>query len=458
MFAFVLDFSNECSYDLDIVINYDSQVIIVTTPLDDKKALPIHDIMCIDCKSFFASTEAIKRGEHPLSAKIAVMSREESAGGLILAASPFSKQHYGVKLGTRRFEMNDQMGLEMVEPHMADYIALNYKINFIYRQFTDDQHWFPYSIDESFIDVSHSHKLFGSNVEIAHQIQKRVFNKTGIITTIGIGQNPLLAKLALDNAAKKQEPWIAQWTYDDVPTTIWQIRNLADMWGIGDRTAAHLNRIGIYTIKGLAFADLNKLKQTFGILGEQLYYHAWGIDYSNISNRYLPRSDSKGYGNSQILMRDYTDFSELNTVLGEIADQVATRLRKNNVVAQVVTIFVGMATTDHQGRTHFSAQTLIEATDLTHSIANAVHYLLKSKWDGSAVRSVGVRCSRLSPKHDTQFNLFEDPIRTLNHEKLEQIIDEIRKRYGYKALIRASSKTRGGTAIQRANLVGGHQA
>lgn len=194
------------------------------TPLDNKQLLPVHDVMCIDCKSFYASTEAIKRGEHPLSAKIAVMSREESSGGLILAASPFSKQVYGVKLGTRRFEINDDMDLEMVEPHMADYVALNYKINQIYRQFTDDNHWFPYSIDESFIDVSHSHKLFGSNVQIAKMIQDKVFKETGIITTIGIGQNPLLAKLALDNAAKKKAPWLAEWDYDDVPTTIWQIK------------------------------------------------------------------------------------------------------------------------------------------------------------------------------------------------------------------------------------------
>ncbi len=428
------------------------------TPLDNPSLLPSHDIMCIDCKSFFASTEAIKRGEHPLSAKIAVMSREESSGGLILAASPYTKKNFGVKLGTRRFEVNDQMDIEMVEPHMADYVALNYRINRIYRQFTDDVHWFPYSIDESFIDVSHSHKLFGSNAQIAKLIQDKVFKATGIVTTIGIGQNPLLAKLALDNAAKKKEPWQAEWDYADVPDTIWQIPDLADMWGIGSHTAVKLNQLGIYTIKELAHADVNLLKKKFGVMGEQLYYHAWGIDYSNLEKRYLPRSDNKGYGNSQVLMRDYTELGDLKTVFGEIADQVATRLRKNNVVAEVVSIFIGMATTDKQGRTHFSAQMHVEPTNSTKSIANAVHYLLESKWDGSAVRNVGVRCNRLSKKRETRFSLFEDPITTLDKEKLEQTIDIIRKKYGYKALIRASSKTKGGTAIDRAGLVGGHQA
>ncbi|KRL20506.1 Y-family DNA polymerase [Lentilactobacillus kisonensis] len=428
------------------------------TPLDNKQRLPVHDIMCIDCKSFFASTEAIKRGLHPLAAKIAVMSREESSGGLILAASPYSKQNYGVKLGSRRFEINDQMDVEMVEPHMADYVALNYKINLIYRQFTDDKDWYPYSIDESFIDVSHSHNLFGTNKQIAKKIQDRVFHETGIITTIGAGQNPLLAKLALDNAAKEKEPWFAEWGYDDVPNTIWKIPQLVDMWGIGSHTATKLNNLGIYTVAELAHADVKELKKKFGILGEQLYYHAWGIDYSDIEKKYLPSLTNKGYNNSQILMRDYTKQSELLTVLSETADQVATRLRKNNVVAEIVSIFIGMATTDKRGRTHFSAQMHIEATNATDEIAFAVRYLLKSKWDGSAVRSVGVSCSRISKKHQIQFNIFQDPIQTIDHEKLEAIIDTIRHKYGYSALIRASSKTKGGTAIERAGLLGGHQA
>ncbi len=181
----------------------------VSTPLDDPRKLPVHDVMCIDCKSFYASTESIRRGEYPLAAKIAVLSTEETAGGLILATSPNTKRDYGVKLGTRRYEISDDMDIELAEPRMADYIRKNYGINRIYRQFTDDEHWYPYSIDESFIDATHSHNLFGSNEEIAASIQERVFQKFGIVTTVGIGPNMLLAKLALDNAAKVQEPWRA---------------------------------------------------------------------------------------------------------------------------------------------------------------------------------------------------------------------------------------------------------
>ncbi|EPC77855.1 ImpB/MucB/SamB family protein [Lacticaseibacillus paracasei subsp. paracasei Lpp221] len=209
----------------------------MTTPLDDPTRLPVHDIMCIDCKSFYASVEAIRRGIHPLAADIAVLSKGDSPGGLVLAASPNCKKHYHVGLSTRRFQLRDDMQVELAEPRMADYIRKNYGINRIYRHFTDDAHRYPYSIDESFIDVTHSHSLFGSNEEIATQIQKKVFDQFGIITTVGIGQNPLLAKLALDNEAKKAAPWQATWTYDRVPETIWQLHDLADFWSIGSRTA-----------------------------------------------------------------------------------------------------------------------------------------------------------------------------------------------------------------------------
>lgn len=182
-------------------------MVATNTPFDDPTHLPVHDIMCIDCKSFDASVEAIRRGEHPLGAKIAVLSNEESAGGLILAASPLTKQNYGVKLGARRFELIDQIDIELVEPRMADYVRKNYGINKVFRQFTDNAHWYPYSIDESFIDVTHSHKLFGTNEEIAEALQKKVFDEFGVVTTVGLGQNPLLAKLALDNEAKRAEPW-----------------------------------------------------------------------------------------------------------------------------------------------------------------------------------------------------------------------------------------------------------
>jgi DNA polymerase V len=430
----------------------------MVTPFDDPSRLPIRDIMCIDCKSFYASTEAIRRAEYPLASKIAVLSRAESNGGLILAASPDTKKDYGVKLGTRKYEIRSDMDIQLVAPHMKDYIELNYRINQIFRQFTDDQHWFVYSVDESFIDVTHSHKLFGTNDEIAAKIQDKVFKETGIVTTVGIGPNPLMAKLALDNDAKTDAPWRAEWHYEDVPDKIWKIDSLTDFWSIGARTAIKLERMGITSIYDLAHTDRKKLNKKFGVLGDALYFHSWGIDYSDLARRYVPRADNKGYGNSQVLMRDYTTREDAETVLFEIADQVATRLRKHSVLGEVVGIQVGFSEANIKGEHGWSAQTKVDPTNQTNDLIRAVKYLFEKKWQGEALRNVGVRVNRISRPTTLQMSLFEDVGQYDANIKLEHTIDQIRDRYGYKSIVRGYSKKAGGTAIDRSKLVGGHQA
>ncbi|MCM8609194.1 MULTISPECIES: Y-family DNA polymerase [Lactiplantibacillus] len=430
----------------------------MTTPLDDPSRLPVRDIMCIDCKSFFASTEAIRRGEYPLAAKIAVLSREESQGGLVLAASPDTKRDYGVKLGTRKYDLKPQMDIELAAPHMADYVRLNYRISQIIQQFTDEQHTFIYSIDELFADVTHSHKLFGTNREIARQIQAKIFQETGIVTTVGMGPNPLMAKLALDNAAKQEAPWFAYWGYADVPNTVWQIPKLTDFWSIGHKTAAKLERLGIYSVADLAHADRQQLKRKFGVLGDALYFHSWGIDYSDLTKRYVPRSDNRGYGNSQVLMRDYTTREDIETVLFEIADQVATRLRKHDVLGEVIGISVGFATPDEHNRHGWSAQTKVDPTNATNDLIRAVQYLFESRWQGNALRNLGVRVNRISKPSTFQLSLFEDNDRHTANLRLEHAIDQIRARYGYCAIIRGYSKKSAGTAVERSGLLGGHQA
>ncbi|MBU6046002.1 DNA polymerase, partial [Lacticaseibacillus paracasei] len=144
--------------------------------------------------------------------------------------------------------------------------------------------------------------------------------------------------LALDNEAKKAAPWQATWTYDRVPETIWQLHDLADFWSIGSRTAKMLNAIGIHNLYDLSHTDRLLLHQRFGVLGDALYFHSWGIDYSDLTRRYLPRAENKGYDNSQVLMRDYTQAREIEVVLSEIADQVAGRLRHHQVQGEVVSV------------------------------------------------------------------------------------------------------------------------
>lgn len=414
---------------------------------------PSRDVLCIDIKSFFASAEAVKRNIHPLDAYIAVISRQENTGGLILAASPLVKQEYGIKTGSRRNELPLYSKIQLVSPRMSQYLELNQKINQLYRRFVADDDLHIYSIDESFLDVSHSHVLHGTTWEIATKIQKAVAEEFGLVATIGIGENPLLAKLALDNDAKKEPPFIASWRYNDVPEKVWQIHPLTDMWGIGRRMEHNLRRLGIPSIYALSQADLPSLRKAYGVIGEQIFFHAHGIDRSVLSQRFLPAS--KTFSKSQVLPRDYADRRELEVLIREMADQVAARLRAHEVVANVIHLSVGYSQ-DILER-GFSHQRKVDPTSSSKTIIQTCLAVFRQHYTGQPVRTLAIACGKISPKTLLQFNLFEDPEMTLLQEELEQTVDRIRRRYGYPALVQASSLLSGATAIKRATLVGGHQ-
>lgn len=414
---------------------------------------PSRDILCIDIKSFFASAEAVKRSIHPLDAYIAVVSRQENAGGLVLAASPLVKEEYGIKTGSRRNEMPSYSKIQSVPPRMSQYLDLNRQINQLYRRFVADDDLHIYSIDESFLDVTHSQVLHGNAWEIAKKIQKTVLEEFGLVATVGIGDNPLLAKLALDHEAKKAYPFVAVWRYKEVPDKVWKIQPLSAMWGIGRRMEHRLHQMGITSVQSLSQANLASLRNRFGVLGEQLFFHAHGIDRSVLSRRFLPASQA--FSKSQVLPRDYVKAPELEVLLREMADQVAARLRAHEVVTNVIHLSVGFSK-DILDR-GFSHQVKVYPTASSRVIIQTCLEIFRKHYDGQPVRTIAITCGKISPKTLLQFNLFEDPEATLLQEELELTVDRIRRRYGYPALVQASSLLTGATAIKRASLVGGHQ-
>lgn len=413
---------------------------------------PSRDVLCIDIKSFFSSVEAVQRNIHPLDAYIAVVSRQENAGGLVLAASPLVKKDYGITTGSRRLEIPAHSKIHTVPPQMSQYLRINHAINQLYRQYAADDDLHVYSIDESFLDVTRSRNLYGSVEQIAEKIQQAVQKEFGLVATIGIGENPLLAKLALDNEAKDREPFIARWRYQDVPEKIWTLQKLSDMWGIGRRMESNLVQAGIPSVYALSQADLPSLRERFGLIGEQLFFHAHGIDRSILSQRFLP--SSQAFSKSQILHRDYVDSYELEVVIQEMADQLAARLRAHEVETSVIHLSIGSSGTLQKG---FSHQTAISPTSSSKVIISTCLYLFRKYNRGGPVRKIAISCGKIAPKSLLQLNLFEEPETAQMQEELELTIDRIRSRYGYPSLVKASSLTSGGTAIKRATLVGGHQ-
>ncbi|EAC8234987.1 excinuclease ABC subunit A, partial [Listeria monocytogenes] len=223
--------------------------------VEDYSHAPKRDILCIDVKSFFASVECVKRGLDPLKAKLVVMSNADRAGGLVLAASPAMKKIHRIKTGSRMYELPTwDKEIIIAPPRMKLYLKVNAMIQDIFLRYVPREYFLAYSIDEAFLDVTGSHRLFGSTQEIAEKIQADILRELRLFVTVGIGDNLLLSKLALDNAAKHQKDGIATWRYENVPDTIWKIKSLEDMWGIGHRTAENLKRLGIFSVYALSQA------------------------------------------------------------------------------------------------------------------------------------------------------------------------------------------------------------
>ncbi|WP_218672721.1 Y-family DNA polymerase [Oceanobacillus timonensis] len=413
--------------------------------------------MCIDAKSFFASVEAVETNQNPLTARIAVVSKPDNQGGLVLASSPLVKKEYGVKTGTRVYEIPRNANIEIVEPRMALYLKKNLEILRIFKRYVANEDLLVYSIDESFLDVTKTHKLFGSTHDIAKRIQNDVWRELGLVLTVGIGDNPLLAKLALDHQAKHDETngFIGEWRYEDVPDTVWKIRPLTDFWGIGGKTEAKLNRMGIRSIEDLSQFNLRKLKNNLGVIGEQLFFHAHGIDRTLLSEVYKPKSTS--FSRNQILNRDYKDMHDIEVVIREMTDENVARLRKNYLMTSVLKLSIGYSRDVVQSG--FSQQMKIVPTDSSKNLKEYMVYIFyKHYQENTPVRVVNVTFGGLKHKQSLQLNLFEPAEETIRNEELDKTIDFIRRKFGYTSLLHASSLLDGGMARFRAKLVGGHRA
>ncbi len=419
--------------------------------LVDFSCFPRRSVLCIDVKSFFASVEAVRRGLDPLEAYIAVVSDVRRTGAVVLASSPKVKSEYNIKTGSRFFEIPKRSPIMVVEPNMALYIEINQVIQNIFRRFVADEDLHVYSIDESILDVTASLNLFGPAEAIAGAIVKAVKSELGLIVAAGIGDNPLLAKLALDHEGKKRPPWMAKWTYEMVPQTVWKIEPLTAFWGISKGYDKKLKQMGIYTIEALAHTNPHWLQKKLGVIGLQLYYHAWGLDASIISNKVQPKS--KSYSKNQILMRDYNVQSEILMVIKEMVGDVCARLRKHKEKCREV--YLGIGYSDREWQLGFTARIkLIRPEHSTDIISEAARQEFVRRWQGKPVRSVNITAGKIVPDGQEQLELF-----FAGKEKkhaIDRVVDQLRERFGKKAIFYAGSMA-GGTFLERAEYVGGHK-
>ncbi len=283
--------------------------------------------LCIDLKSFFASVECVERGLDPMTTMLAVADAERGEGTICLAVTPAMKAA-GVKNRCRVFEIPKHLHYIKAEPRMQKYIDYSAAIYSVYLEFISPDDIHVYSIDEVFIYATPYLKLYSATPRmLASRIMNRVYEKTGIRATCGIGTNLYLCKIALDIEAKHSADFIAELDEESYRERLWQHRPLTDFWRIGRRTAAKLSKYGIHTMKDITRTDEELLYGWFGIDAELLIDHAWGIEPTRMEDIKAYRAKTHSISSGQVLMRDYTK-SEAHVIVYEMADALCLDLVK----------------------------------------------------------------------------------------------------------------------------------
>lgn len=415
--------------------------------------LPHHSILCIDMKSFYASCAAVMRGLDPLECYLAVVGSLQQKGSVVLAASPKLKKDFGIRTGSRLFEIPKDDRIMIVEAQMAAYLKTSAAIIKLLNQYAPKEDIHIYSVDESFIKVDGLIRLFGNPSTIAMKIKNDIKETFGLPCTVGIGPNMLIAKLALDLESKKKKNGIAEWGYEDIQKKLWSVSPLSKMWGIGRKMERNLNRMGIFTVGALANHDLKLLEKKFGVIGNQLYHHAWGVDLSDLGAPILQGQIS--FGKSQILMRDYKKEHEIKTVMLEMCEEVARRARKSRKAGRTISLGISYSESEYGGG-FYRSHTIDEPTNITMVIYEECLKLFRQHYSGKSVRQISISLSKVTDDANLQLSLFEP--RRDKQRDLGYVVDKIRDRFGSAAILRAVSYTEAGTALKRSKLVGGHKA
>lgn len=411
----------------------------------------VRSIAVIDMKAFYSYVECIDRGLDPWKVPLIVADKERGKNTIILSVSPYLKSK-GVPSRLRVKELPPGYDYIYATPRMERYIERSSEVINIMLSFVSEEDIHVYSIDEAFIDLTSYLSYYKKTAyELTKLIIDTIKEKTGLQATGGIGDNFFLAKVALDIFAKHEKDGIATMHMEDVPTKLWPITPLTEIWGIGERSAAKLNRIGIFNVYDLAHADREYFKAKFGIMGEQLIDHANGIDEADIHEEYIPNETSISVG--QTLHEDYSP-KGAEYLIREMNDDLSAKLRGQKQTTTLVSVAVGYSS--NQGG--FGRQmSLLKPTNDTKVLYDAIIELFRKNVQDKPIRALHISYGKLRDYKDySQLDLFVSAEEEETRRELNQMLDLIHNKYGKNIIVRASSLVQG-TAIERHNQIGGHR-
>lgn len=408
---------------------------------------------CIDMKSFFASVECAERGLNPFETNLVVADPARGEGAICLAISPKMKS-LGVKNRCRIFEIPKNMDYIVALPRMKKYIEYTADIYEIYLKYVSKDDIHVYSIDESFIDVTQYLKLYNLRPkQFAKILIEEIAVKKGIPSSVGIGTNMFLAKIALDVMAKKVTDRIAYLDEEIFKEYMWTHKPITDFWQISRGTAKRLAKYGVYDLKGITKLNEKLLYKEFGINAEILIDHAWGREPCTMADIKAYKGKSKSVSNSQILFEDY-NFDKARLVFEEMVQNMCYEMMTRRLISRSGFLSVGYSkgVKDNDG----GAVRLDEATNLFSLILpNMLEAFDRLVSRSYPIRKLSIGFSVVDESSEG-YDFFTDINRVNKEKSSEKAVLQIKNKYGKNSLLKGINFKEGATIQTRNKLIGGH--
>lgn len=389
-------------------------------------------ILHCDCNCFFASVEAVLNPElnrHPF----AVCGDPEKRHGIVLAKNEKAKK-FGVQTGEAIWQAKAKCPkLVVVTPHYKLYREFSERIFEIYCRYTDLVESF--GLDECWLDVSGSVRIFGSGKEIADELRCIVKNEVGVTISVGVSYNKIFAKMGSDYKKPDATTEITQQNFKELLYGL----PVGDLFMVGRKTAERLRGVGIRTIGDAARADEKLLVRILGENARTLWQYANGYDYSPVLH-FGYKGTYKSMGNGATFKRDLTSTEDVRTCVFFLCDKVAARLRKHNYECSALQ--VGIKNT-HLQTVQRSLQ-LPEPTDLSYDLRRAALSLIEANFDveKEPIRAITVTGTKLISGDEIceqiSFLNLEYYRKREKEHRLECAKDNIRQKYGLGMLTRCS--------------------
>ena len=393
-------------------------------------------ILHIDMDAYYASVEERENPElkgHPL-----VVGGSASGRGVISAAN-YAARAFGVRsaMPTAR-ALRLCPDLIVIPTRGGLYQQVSRQIRDIFKRYTPLIE--PLSLDEAFLDVRGSEKLYGNSEQIGWRIKNEIRDELNLVASVGVAPNKFLAKLASDQdkpdgftVVRHHE---VQQFLDPLP--------VERIWGIGKAAQSKLNQVGISTVLELRQQSEERLEETFGKSGAKL----WALCHGRDDRPVVTDSEAKSLSHETTFDKDVEDLATLESVALSLIEAVGFRLRESELKAKTINLKVRY----HDFSTVTRSKTIDSATDSTQAIWRVAKQLINELLEKKqfAVRLIGAGVSnfgnQIQTRSQDQQDIFEsfstsstDPVNPSREEKLDALSDKIRKKYGKNTIRRGKT-------------------